>query len=127
MMACSSTSAFLPTIIKTLGYSNANAQLYTVPVYVVAAFITVSVALASDKAQLRGPFMVVMMCVSVVGYAILLGATNNDNAKYGGVFLVVMGVYPCIAMINGWLVGTNFGSSSKKATALGLFYAIGQC
>ncbi|EIM20884.1 MFS general substrate transporter [Wallemia mellicola CBS 633.66] len=124
--ALSSTSVYLPAIVKSLGYSNASAQLHVVPPYVVAAGVTIGVALLSDYVQLRGPFMVLVTAISVAGYAILIG-TNTNEAKYAGVFLVVMGVYPSIAMINGWLVGTNLGSETKKAAGMGLFYAIGQC
>lgn len=123
--ALASTSVFLPSIVKSIGYSNADAQLYVVPPYVVAAAVTIFVALWSDYIQLRGPFMVIVTAISVAGYAILLG-TDDNHAKYAGVFLVVMGVYPSVAMINSWLVGTNLGSESKKTMGMGMFYAIGQ-
>lgn len=35
-----SVGGFLPTIIKGLGYSNADAQLYTVPPYVVSLVVS---------------------------------------------------------------------------------------
>ena len=49
-----SVSGFLPTIIKGLGYSAAEAQLYTVPPYAVALAFTMILSTLSDRFRSRG-------------------------------------------------------------------------
>jgi sugar phosphate permease len=49
-----SVSGFLPTIVKGLGYTNAQAQLYTVPPYAVAFVFTMLLSTFSDKLRSRG-------------------------------------------------------------------------
>ncbi|EEB97067.1 hypothetical protein MPER_03692, partial [Moniliophthora perniciosa FA553] len=48
-----STSAFLPTIIKSFGNSSADSQLLTVPPYAVAAVVLTLLSAASDRLQSR--------------------------------------------------------------------------
>jgi cyanate permease len=70
-VALSSISVFLPTIIKTLGYKNAKAQLMTVPPYVCAGVIMLIIAKVSDRVKLRGPFVAGVLALSGIGYTIL--------------------------------------------------------
>ncbi|EEB99317.1 hypothetical protein MPER_01025, partial [Moniliophthora perniciosa FA553] len=94
-----STSAFLPTIIKTFGYSNANSQLLTVPSYAVAAVVLTTSSAASDRLQSRGVFMMAATALGGIGYL-------------------------CSRMR---VVAHNLGSETKKATGIPMFMAIGQC
>ncbi|CAG7852679.1 Uncharacterized transporter C1683.12 [Serendipita indica DSM 11827] len=92
-----SVSGFLPTIVKSLGYSNADAQLYTVPPYAVALVFMTSVAAISDRMKVRGLF-----------------------------FCVVIGGYAAIPLIMAW-VSNNSPSQSQRATGLGMLNSVGQC
>jgi nitrate/nitrite transporter NarK len=53
-----SFSLFLPTIVKTLGYTNETAQLMTVPPYVVACVFCIGGGLLADKQGQRGIYMI---------------------------------------------------------------------
>ena len=53
-----SFSLFLPTIVKTLGYTNNTAQLMTVPPYVVACFFCVGAGYMADKHKQRGVYII---------------------------------------------------------------------
>lgn len=86
--ALASISAFLPTIIKTFGFStspippfrhqhevtrvlwiaNALAQLLTVPPYAVAAITICLASYASDRLQSRGLFMAGASGIGGIGY-----------------------------------------------------------
>ena len=61
-------SLFLPTIIKTLGYTSSTSQLMTVPVYVVAAILAVISAWCSDRVGKRSPFIIPLLGVMIVGF-----------------------------------------------------------
>ncbi|KAF8749203.1 Major Facilitator Superfamily [Rhizoctonia solani] len=64
-------SLFLPTIITGLGYSGPQAQLLSVPPYVVACIVTIAVGIYSDKHHLRGPYILAFAPIAIVGYAVL--------------------------------------------------------
>jgi hypothetical protein len=93
-----SVSGFLPTIIKSLGYSNADAQLYTVPPYAVALVFMTSVSAISDRMKSRGPFVILVFTISSVGWIILLTVVGNQHARYFATFCVVIGGYAAIPL-----------------------------
>ncbi|EAU89471.2 hypothetical protein CC1G_07697 [Coprinopsis cinerea okayama7 len=123
--ALASISAFLPTIITTFGYTNALAQLLTVPPYITASFVLISFSWASDKLQSRGIFMSIACCISGIGYLILLAATNV-HVRYFATFCITSGTYTTIGITIAWFAH-NLGSETKKATGMPMFMAIGQC
>lgn len=124
--ALASTSAFLPTIITTFGYSNALAQLLTVPPYAVAAVVLTLLSLISDRLQSRGIFMAISSSLGGLGYLLLLTVHTNVHVRYFATFCVVSGTYTTIGIIIAWFAH-NLGSETKKATGIPMFMAIGQC
>ncbi|KAI0322910.1 MFS general substrate transporter [Amylostereum chailletii] len=98
--ALASISAFLPTIIETFGFTNARAQLLTVPPYAVCAVVLTLLSWVSDRLQTRGPF------VAISG-------------------VVVTGTYTTIGLVIAWF-SHNLGSETKRATGTPLYMAIGQ-
>jgi len=123
--ALASTNAFLPTILQTLGYSNANAQLLTVPPYACAGLMLLAVSWCSDHYNQRGIFIAACSVLVAVGY-ILLDTVLHNGVRYFAVFCVVSGTYPCIGLTIAWYTH-NLGSESKKAAGVPMFMAIGQC
>ncbi|KAJ6472639.1 MFS general substrate transporter [Mycena vulgaris] len=124
--ALASISAFLPTIITTFGYTNAIAQLLTVPPYAVAAVLLVSFSFASDRLQSRGIFMAIASTISGIGYVLLLTVPFNVHVRYFAVFCIVSGTYTTIGITIAWFAH-NLGSETKRATGIPMFMAIGQC
>ncbi|TBU38662.1 MFS general substrate transporter [Dichomitus squalens] len=119
-------SAFLPTIITTFGFTNAIAQLLTVPPYAVAAIVLCLLQYYSDKLRNRGAFAIASSMLGAVGYALLLAVPSNIHARYFATFCVTSGTYGMNGAIIAWFVD-NLGSETKKATGLPLLQAIGQC
>lgn len=76
-----SLALFTPTIIKELGYTNANANLLSVPPYALGFITTLLVGWLSDKTLKRGVFIIVCMIITIIGYAIQL-ANVSVGAKY---------------------------------------------
>ncbi|KAG2363661.1 MFS general substrate transporter [Suillus spraguei] len=124
--ALASISAFLPTIIETFGYTNALAQLLTVPPYAVAAIVLCMTSYTSDRIQDRGLAVTGSCAVGAIGYLILLTVPNNVHARYFAVFCITSGTYTAIGLIIAWFAH-NLGSETKKATGMPMFMAIGQC
>jgi MFS family permease len=62
-------SLFLPTIIRTLGYTSSKAQLMTVPIYITAAILAVVFAYISDKVGKRSPFIIGFLLMMLIGFS----------------------------------------------------------
>ncbi|KAK7033278.1 major facilitator superfamily domain-containing protein [Favolaschia claudopus] len=126
-----SVSGFLPTIIRDLGYSNARAQLFTVPPYVVCLVVVLIVSAYSDRYQTRGVPIASIFCIAVVGWAILLGVNAENpsqselNARYFGCICIVTAGYSNISLLISW-VSANTGAETQRAIALGMLNAVGQ-
>ena len=116
-------SLFLPTIIKELGYTAAQAQLLTVPPYAVATVLTLSVATASEKLKLRAPFIMGSSALAAVGYIILL-AGRKPGVSYAGTVLAAAGIYPATAIVLSW-PANNVSGQTKRATANAMQISIG--
>ncbi|KZV72119.1 MFS general substrate transporter [Peniophora sp. CONT] len=133
-----SFSLFLPTIVQGLGYSGGQAQLHTVPPYIPAVVLTVVIAYLSDRYRLRGPFILMLLPISMIGhfatpksltlytgYIVSITAKTNGT-RYIAVFLMATGLYPsapCILSI----IPNNTSGHYKKATCVALQLAIANC
>ncbi|KAJ7146696.1 MFS general substrate transporter [Mycena epipterygia] len=127
-----SVGGFLPTIIKGLGYSNADAQLYTVPPYVVSLVFMLLISTYSDRAQSRGLPVASVFCIAIVGWALLYGispvhaSASALRARYFGCICVVTAGYSNIPLIISWQ-SANTPAQSQRAVSLGMLNAVGQC
>ncbi|KAK7695994.1 hypothetical protein QCA50_000634 [Cerrena zonata] len=139
-----SFSLFLPTIVQGLGYSGGQAQLHTgqshekdlktllnlvglflVPPYVPAAVLTVLVSIGADKLKWRGPFILLFLPLTMVGYIVAIVAKDNTT-RYAAVFLIAAGIYPCGPCILS-ILPNNIAPHYKRATATALQLAIANC
>ena len=109
------------------GYTNAQAQLYTVPPYVVGAAVLLTVIHISDRVQNRGFFIAGCTAIGATGYLILCVVdTSAIHTRYAATFLITIGTYPSIPMTASWLP-YNMGSESKRANGIPMFMGLGQC
>lgn len=116
-------SLFLPTIIKELGFTAAQAQLLTVPPYAVATVMTLTVAIYSEKLKMRAPFIMATSSLAAIGYVILLSDTHS-GVSYFGTILAAAGIYPFVAIILSW-PANNVSGQTKRATANAMQISIG--
>ncbi|KAL7817433.1 major facilitator superfamily domain-containing protein [Trichoderma aethiopicum] len=117
-------STFLPTIIDALGeWSVAQVQLLTIPCYFLGAVAYMSIAVLSDRLQMRGVFCVIFGLISVVGYAVLL-SDSSPGVHYFGCFLVAGGLYVVVGLPIAWLPN-NTPRYGKRTTATGLQLTFG--
>ncbi|KAI0729780.1 MFS general substrate transporter [Fomitopsis betulina] len=124
--ALASISAFLPTIIATFGYTDALAQLLTVPPYAAAAVFLCLNSYVSDRTQSRGLFVAYVSAVGGLGYVLLLVVPDNTHVRYFAVFCITGGTYTVIGIVIAWFAH-NLGSETKRATGIPMYMAIGQC
>ncbi|KAF2672682.1 major facilitator superfamily transporter [Microthyrium microscopicum] len=114
---------FLPTIIKSLGYTSSKAQLMTVPIYIVAAILAIVVAYASDKVGKRSPFILGFLFMMIVGFAMCCGS-SNPKVVYAGVFIAACAIYPSFPGLITWL-SNNLSGSYKRSAGMALQIGIG--
>lgn len=81
-----------------MGYQSTTAQLFTVPPNIASFIVVLITSTLSDKIKARGPIMVVCCVLAMAGYVMLL-ASKENSVRYGGTFLVAIGVYPGSPMI----------------------------
>ncbi|KDQ57415.1 hypothetical protein JAAARDRAFT_206966 [Jaapia argillacea MUCL 33604] len=116
-------SLFTPTIVNNLGYTAAQAQLLTIPPFVVGCIFTIVVGFASDHYHLRGPFIVGSAFVSLIGYIVLYTEVSPGKA-YVGAILAAMGVFPTVAVNLAW-AGGNAGGDMKRGVVIAMVIGIG--
>jgi len=120
-----SFSLFLPTIVTGLGFSGEIAQLRTVPPYVPAVVLTVVVAVLSDRYKWRGPFILIVLPLAIIGYIIIIVAKTN-TVRYAAVFLIAAGIYPCGPCILS-ILPNNSSGHYKRATTTAMQLMIANC
>ncbi|VBB78425.1 Putative MFS transporter [Podospora comata] len=109
-------SVFLPTILNDLGWTNTQAQLYSVPPYVCACVVAIAVAWLSDKSGQRGVWLGSFACLAVVGFAILRWV-ENTNVRYMAVFFVTIGAFPGGPGFLSWAMNNSAGPSVRAVTS----------
>lgn len=125
LSALYSFGLFLPTIIAGLGYTANEAQLWSVIPYAVASIITVAAAVVSDRLRLRGPVMLAVLPVAIIGYAVI-GNVHSNNVKFGMTILMAVGLYASVPPVLVW-ISNNSAGHYKRATTTGMQLAIANC
>ncbi|KAH8129262.1 MFS general substrate transporter [Trichoderma asperelloides] len=116
----------VPTVILELGYTSANAQLLTIPIYVVAMVFTVANAMASDHYRQRTPFILLVVAVGIVGFTALLAVPHPQlpGLTYGTLFLATSGIYMSLVPTL-CFVANNLAPSSKRAVGMAHLICMG--
>ncbi|KAJ2445080.1 hypothetical protein GGF42_006114 [Coemansia sp. RSA 2424] len=120
-----SFTSFLPTIVKLMGYTEATAQLMTVPPYACAIVCVFAMCWNSDRTQRRGYHVAASAALACLGY-ILLISSGNTKANYTGACFVAMGLYPIVPLMLSWVANNNVGHT-KRAISIAMLNTFGQC
>lgn len=107
---------FAATIVRSLGYSPIQTQFHSVPPWVCAFGLAMIMATFSDKTRHRASFAVFAACVAIVGFIMLLTNDTNVNVRYGGLFLIVSGLYGGMPLVVCW-TNMNFAGHHRKAVS----------
>ncbi|KAF2119655.1 major facilitator superfamily domain-containing protein [Lophiotrema nucula] len=119
-------TATVPTVIQGLGYSSANAQLLTIPIYVFAAIVTLIFAFWSDYVHIRSWFIIGGYVMASCGFIAQLAIPHPKwpGLTYGFLFPVAGGLYcPFICLVS-W-IANSLAPSSKRAVGMALLIAVG--
>jgi hypothetical protein len=111
-ISLSGFSSFLPLIVRSFGYSTVATQILTIPVYIAAAISTVGLAVVSDRVRNRGHFLTVSFATASLGWLFLIVSKSN-GLSLAGCFLVGMGTYPTVVLIQAWLSSNVIGFTKR--------------
>jgi len=119
-------TATVPSVIKGLGYTSANAQLLTIPIYVFAAILTIIFAWASDLTRMRSPYIIAGYSIAVCGFIAQLAIPKPryPGITYGFLFPVAGGLYCPFTCLVSW-IGNSLAPSSKRAVGMALLISVG--
>ncbi|KAF9049870.1 major facilitator superfamily domain-containing protein [Panaeolus papilionaceus] len=128
MFMCSTMPAyaigfFITIILGTMGYDVKMSLLLTAPPYVFAAMSCFFFAYLSDKTQRRALWLAVQNVICLVGLFIT-GYSNNQGARYFGLFLVNAGASGCVPGVLAYNAN-NITSHSKRAVSSAIVVAAG--
>ncbi|KAB2570989.1 putative transporter [Lasiodiplodia theobromae] len=115
-----------PSVILGLGYSAANAQLLTIPIYVLGVISTILVSYYADAYRTRWPFIVAPFCLAAAGFLGLLCIPHPrlPGLTYAFLFCIPAGVYPPLIGVLSW-IGNNLAPSWKRAVGMALLISMG--
>ncbi|GJN71068.1 hypothetical protein PLIIFM63780_002341 [Purpureocillium lilacinum] len=119
-------SVTIPTVIRDLGYSAANAQLMTIPVYVCAMICAVVSAMLSDRYKQRSSFILGACVTAALGLLALIASPhpNYPGLTYGFLFLAASGLYSIIVPAICW-IANNLAPSGKRAVGMAMLISGG--
>lgn len=134
------THTLIAGIIRQLGYTSANAQLLTIPVYVAAAIYvrpalliplsaaadtystqTVLIAVKADKTRKRARFVLIPYATAIAGLIICLATPQPrlPGLILFAVFLIAMGAYSVVPSVISWN-SNNLSGEWKRGIGIGV-------
>ncbi|KAJ1334965.1 MFS transporter ACS family allantoate permease [Microdochium nivale] len=118
----------MPQVIKGMGYTSSNAQLLTIPPYMIGAFSAFGFSFFADRITWRAPFILAPQMCLIVAFSILFtksaDVTNNVPLCYFAICLACFGMYPILPGVNAWNVA-NTPSPTKRAVSIGFLVCVG--
>lgn len=118
----------MPQIIKNMGYTSSNAQLLTIPPYVVGAISAFTSGILSDRFKWRMPFIVSAQLIVLVAFSVLFAKAadiaDNIPVCYFAIILANIGFYPINPGGNAWTLN-NLAGPTKRAQGIGFMICLG--
>ncbi|TPX09500.1 uncharacterized protein E0L32_009243 [Thyridium curvatum] len=118
----------MPSIVRSMGFASATAQLLTIPPYACGAVSGYVLSLFADRYVWRMPFILGPQACVVVAFAVLFvkagDIQHNIGVCYFGVCLACLGMYPIFPGVNAWNVANQAGPT-KRAVSIAYLVAMG--
>lgn len=94
-------------------------QLHTVPPFAAAFVFALILAIWSDRANTRYPFILFGDILIIIGLALLLTehGKSHFSAEYLGIFFVTMGAFGSGAVIVCWVLMNNHGHAERSISS----------
>lgn len=110
----SALAYFMPIILKeNMGFDLARSQTLVAPPYVFAAIVMFASGWLGDRLRMRGPIIIGLMVMSIIGVA-LMGFAKQAGVRYFGVFLTNAGANSAVPVVMS-LQANNIRGQWKRA------------
>lgn len=97
----------------------------TAPPFCVSLVMCFVIGWLSDRVRSCSGLLAPLTCIAILGDLILvLLPIENGRGRYAGVFLVQLGILPCITLAVGNIINNCCGDI-KKGVAIGIYLATG--
>ncbi|KAJ3094462.1 hypothetical protein HDU96_001664 [Phlyctochytrium bullatum] len=114
----------LPTIVSLLGFTDLNAQILTVPPYIIACLFVLAVCYSSDRFMERSLHMIACASLAVVGFIALALYRGDQWILYAMATIALIGIQPCVPLSISWMTNNQAGQT-RTATATAMMVAFG--
>ncbi|KAK0387025.1 hypothetical protein NLU13_5339 [Sarocladium strictum] len=125
LVTAQSFKDFLPSIMKTFGFTTLVTYLVQAPPYAIAYIAACALAWSSGKLQESFWHVVIPIIFSAAGCGILIG-TLNVGARYFGIILLVSGTYSGLNLQLSWETTVVPAPRAKKAALIAIANCISQ-
>ncbi|MBW0463939.1 hypothetical protein O181_003654 [Austropuccinia psidii MF-1] len=116
---------FQPTIIKSLGFSEARTQLISFPPYLVAFVLTLVTAFFSDRYKARSFTAGACTLLSLAGFLMFrLSEPSQKSIKYSSLFLSISGSQAAVSSLNAWQANNSEGHYRRACSIAVAFVAV---
>lgn len=104
MIPQGSFTFYSPAIVTGLGYQSVQAQLFTVPPWVVGFFVAITLSYSADRFDARGLHIAVASTIGGVGW-LVAGLLPADAyvQRYGCLCLAACGAFPVAPSMTNWV------------------------
>ncbi|GAA5881962.1 hypothetical protein JCM8547_003934, partial [Rhodosporidiobolus lusitaniae] len=114
----SAFGVFAPLVVKGMGYKSVDANLMSVPPFVVGAVLLWCFLYSSDRFRERSGHTCIAMTIAIIGLAVMYGAKDN-KLRYGFLHVCLGGAFVGGPTILAWLAG-NTPVTSTRALIIGI-------
>ncbi|KAI1265869.1 putative nicotinamide mononucleotide permease [Xylariaceae sp. FL1019] len=115
---------FIPTLVKSFGWSGHSGQYHTIPFYAAALFYVVGCCYLSDKFKTKWQFVCGLATVGAVLF-IAVVTSYNLTVQYVLSIFAFGTIYGCSPLIKTWVADVIPQPAAKRAVAIALINAIG--
>ncbi|KAH7153844.1 major facilitator superfamily domain-containing protein [Fusarium sp. MPI-SDFR-AT-0072] len=119
-----SISYFVPTILKTMGYTKVTAQWMTVPIWITGAVCQLALSWTSDKLQDRRWHSCGLYGLAAVA-CIISAFVHSAIAKYVMMCLLVAGLYTGLPLMLNWTSESIPFPDQKRSIAIAFVNSFG--
>ncbi|CAG8571591.1 13299_t:CDS:2 [Cetraspora pellucida] len=119
-----SFSFFISSIVNGMGFSTVISQILATPPFILGSSFSILIAISSDRAGIRGPYIICCLLISIIGYVFLIVHNTSTAVKYIGACIIGIGLFPCIPTSITWLIN-NLAGETKCAIGDAMMIAAG--
>ncbi|KAH8676132.1 major facilitator superfamily domain-containing protein [Xylariales sp. PMI_506] len=121
-ITAASISAFSPTILTELGWTNTVAQLMSMPIWATGIVSAFSVTWLASRLNIRFPFILGSICFQLIGWIIMKVYVPQVGVRYMALFFMSAGTFPQMPLLMAWLSANLRG---HKYLAVGMAWMVG--